>query len=256
MNEHAERFIADAAAWETIDEGGRPFDPVKTPFTIADPLDNLGARAPRIFILGDRTFGVRHNGPGDHPVGHAFKNAKAGEAWAEDHFAEWKQGLSPGTSAALEDLKDKGFSDINFGLRHGGLKDLDAEQKKTFLRASQAFGKQSAAIDRDIVVYRGGTIPGITDRLADVQAGEVFSDKGFVSTTMNTAIAREFADKTPGAAIIQIHAPQGTKMVYMEPFTQLEHSESELLLKPNTKFKVLRTGSKDGQDVVVVEVQP
>ena len=68
--------------------------------------------------------------------------------------------------------------------------------------------------------------------------GRVIQDKGFSSTSINSEIARSFAEKNNGAQL-QIHAPKGSKGAYLDPISEAI-GEREVLLNKGQKFRIDR----------------
>jgi hypothetical protein len=85
----------------------------------------------------------------------------------------------------------------------------------------------------DHVVYRGfGSRKGLD--LTKLKKGNVLRDKGFVSTSFRPEVAEEFSNGRDMSHIAKIHVPKGSKAHYIP-----HQGEHELLLHPNTKFKVI-----------------
>lgn len=99
--------------------------------------------------------------------------------------------------------------------------------------------EEAPTVPSNLVAYREMS-SGIIDKL---KPGDIFQDKGFVSTTIKKDLG--FGGDTK----LEIRVPKGTKGIYIAPLSYFE-DEQELLLNRNTKFKIIeKTGNK-----VIVEV--
>jgi hypothetical protein len=82
----------------------------------------------------------------------------------------------------------------------------------------------------------------VTPFWLELKAGDVFQDKGYVSTSLRaeaiTAFSYSHSTDTPGA-LFEIHVPKGQRTLIGETF------ELERILPRNTKFRVLKRGVID-----------
>lgn len=122
--------------------------------------------------------------------------------------------------SALEDYAGNEYLAINSHLR-GEFRTPDANVKRSVRQLDSLISKST--ISEPVRVYRG-----IAARVQDVRVGEVFGDKGFVSTSMNADVARQFAE----GLLLRINVPAGTNAVHVPG------DESELLLPRGSRFKV------------------
>jgi predicted ABC-type ATPase len=98
-----------------------------------------------------------------------------------------------------------------------------------------------APLEQPIKVYRGFS----DTRNLDI--GDSFSDKGFVSTTTDADVAKRYAEGQLGGtdedqpAVARITVPAGTKAISTEPFKKndTERTMNEVLLPRNTQFRVV-----------------
>jgi hypothetical protein len=95
----------------------------------------------------------------------------------------------------------------------------------------------------DTTVYRGIKGNGL-DFFEGLKKGDVFEDKGFVSTTLDTNVATKFAvqGNMYQGIVLRMTLPKGTKGLYptsVTGLTNLSSREAEFLLPRDSKFKVL-----------------
>lgn len=101
--------------------------------------------------------------------------------------------------------------------------------------------KNAPTVPENLVVYREmGS--GIID---DLKPGDMFQDKGFVSTTIKSTL------NWGGGTKLEVRVPKGTKGIYVAPISEFK-SEKELLLNRGTKFRIV----EKTPDVTIVEVVP
>ena len=96
----------------------------------------------------------------------------------------------------------------------------------------------------------GTSIDDIADLDVDSLVGKRWTDKGYTSTTMDRAIAKEFRDPSANPKAtnqlsyeIEIRSPKGTRATYMDNDTVKvgAFDEAELLLDRNTSFQIARS---------------
>lgn len=163
-----------------------------------------------------------------------------------------------GESSYLWDYTDGGYRSLNEYLRDPNptirlkakvIKKVQAAQKEIDEHFASAKG-----LDFDITVYRG--IIGGT--LKDHKAGDVRSDKGYMSTSLNGIQSLAFsnkAQKSPGgnyestpAYILKLKVKKGTKVLNVD-----NDVESEVLLNRNTKYKITKVRKPDANGTAIIE---
>jgi len=115
-------------------------------------------------------------------------------------------------------------------------------------------------LEEDMVVYRGSI--GTEDWT--MKQGTVFEDKGFVSTTVNFDVTKNF-----GVDFFELHIPKGTKAVFADEFSivfpeddgitlkePMYRTIGEVLLERGLNYKYVGTNTVNGQTVDVFEVGP
>ena len=125
----------------------------------------------------------------------------------------------------------RGFDDFNYG------------EKKIY---SKQIGILIEEINKhelpeDIVVYRYTHKRLFRYLFKDlkVKVGNIFIDKGFMSTTLVPELLREFAKSHRYNCILKLYLPKGTKGIYLK-FDKSILNEQEILLPSNSKFKLLK----------------
>lgn len=123
--------------------------------------------------------------------------------------------------------------------------------------------KDAPPLASDTTVYRGVTGEGL-GFFESLNTNDVFQDKGFASTTLDTDVATKFATKTaitsppfPGETlqlpdsstgiVMRINLSKGTKGVFPTSVTglsSLSSREAEFLLPRDSKFRILSNQGK------------
>jgi SPP1 gp7 family putative phage head morphogenesis protein len=159
--------------------------------------------------------------------------------------------LAVAEQQAVRRYQGGAFVDFNDYARTGVL-----DPGSSFTSKAQA-DDQISALDRainkgsvphDVLVYRGvksGEREGVTGTL---EPGATIRDKGFSSTSISRATAKEF-----GSVLYEIEVPKGTHAAFVPGDGPLK--ESELLLGRNSAFRVLSTRQESGQTIARVRLQ-
>jgi len=123
-----------------------------------------------------------------------------------------------------------GYQEINGYLRG---KSKSARAKKDALAMQKAFNASAVALPSDSVVYRGVTLDN------PLEVGQVFTDKGFMSTSTKQSIGKRFTKMVSSGraskpkVFMKIIVPKGTKVLSSNP------KEHEIILNSKSKFKVV-----------------
>lgn len=124
-----------------------------------------------------------------------------------------------------------GYSPINKGLRDEVT--LDPKLQETVDTLTTAINQ--GTVPNNVTLFRG--VRGdFADTFGQLHPGDVFTDKGFVSTTTDASAASSFANAyggTPGA-VIRIQVDAGTPAYAVGSL-----SEREVLFAPGTQFEVI-----------------
>lgn len=172
-----------------------------------------------------------------------FKNKKEFEKWAKDKTDLWLKKLLPREEQAINFYKEEGFEVVNQYLRYGvdptkWYRDvmrssmsptaIKKEIKEIVSDLSNALSKFN--LDRDLIVYR--STKGIR-YLKDIKVGDIFTDKGFVSTSPFEKQTYKFFFDIKNPIMTEIRVPKGISGAYIEGY------ESEFLINKGYKYRVL-----------------
>lgn len=155
--------------------------------------------------------------------------------WSKDQSRIWqgRSGMHPQTNRVYSTdevdamfaytLKTQ-YAEINGSLRQGKvnanvaswIKGLDSAISKVFLPTS-------------VLLFRGAQVKDI----GNLEVGDVFQDKGFVSTSLDPNTAWEFTPADAGSVLIGIQTPQGTNVC------KGQAGYRELILKRGLHFQVI-----------------
>lgn len=107
-----------------------------------------------------------------------------------------------------------------------------------------------STVPEDVTVFRVAKFP--DDVVKSMKPGSVFSDNGFVSTTLTSKQANIFAKRVQANTHMEIGVPQGAHAVFTgSKVGGAYQSEAELLLARGAKFKIV---SNDGQGNIRMEL--
>ena len=138
------------------------------------------------------------------------------------------------------------YSLVNTGLREPGFwkNEKDIQKATKITKDIDTLIKNAPALDTPITTFRGISEKEIVDNLLELKVGDVFTDKAFVSTSLNPKIGTRFGrDK---GVVLEITNPAGTKGIFPigyraevgEKLAIGPGAESEWLLPRNTKFRI------------------
>jgi hypothetical protein len=135
---------------------------------------------------------------------------------------------------------DDVFTDLNDKLRRGD--DWDEDDASTDPKVLDDVTKQldnlvdKFSVTQETTVYRGVNYPIARQIAADWAKGEkpTFSDKGFVSTSLDRSIAEDF-----GGDIFEIVLPPGQRAFDVASLKLSKANEREILLPRGMQFQVL-----------------
>lgn len=171
------------------------------------------------------------------------------KAFIDSHYSEWKDKLSPGQEKAMRFYQSPGFALMNGQLRGLDKKDIKADlsfNDADLVRASKASKDLHAAIrkapplEEPMTVYRGFG----ADQFGDLSPGMQISDKGFTSTSITNDVGS--VGRATKQATAEIALPAGTKAA--------AGSSREMVLPPNSKFRVLSVTTRKGVPHVRMEL--
>lgn len=176
---------------------------------------------------------------------------KEHDAAARTRAKGWWKGLSEDQRAAVDDYRDHGWNYVNTFLR-GGHAETDSGRA-----VDRDSGRLAKAVEKAIdgaprlpkktVVWRGIYDEELAGDPAGVLAtrGNVISDKGFTSTSVDPKIARTFAEMGGAGTgvLMRITLPKGSRAAYLSESTantEQYDGEKEYLLQRGARFNVTR----------------
>ena len=127
-------------------------------------------------------------------------------ATLRDEQRAYIESLTQDEMQAIASYQSMDYEDINAGLR--GNATLRAEYDKTIRTVDRVIDK--ASLDFNTTVYRG--ISDDTGAFDNIQIGDRITDKGFLSTSPNPAVAEAFANSTViqgKPVVLEIEVPMG-----------------------------------------------
>ena len=144
----------------------------------------------------------------------------------EDLADSFQSSLSSAEEYDTTHYTGSGSGGINDGLREDAY--LTKDQESIIENIDSAL--QKGELPRDTFLYRMGRTP-------SNQIGDVFTDKGFISTSTSRSVAESFNPKSSRSDLIRISAPKGTKGGQLNRVSLHPH-ESEFLLPRETSFRI------------------
>lgn len=147
---------------------------------------------------------------------------------------QWSDQLSPEQKAAVKAYTGMAYTNINATLR-GLTGNFQSEEYRIWARQLQG-ALQQASVPCDCVVYRGmksEALGGLADLTDGELVGKVYTDNGFMSTSLN----RE--DAFGGNVRLEIEVPKGAQGAYVGYIGAQGHTESEVLFNRGQYLKIL-----------------
>ena len=151
-----------------------------------------------------------------------------------------------------------GFTPMNGALRSAKGVDYRGAVDATTMKSIKNLEAAMAEIGTDSVVHRGsGSIYDLGGRKIDigsVEAGTVFADHGFMSTS-----AGKKADFSGGMTLLEIHVPAEVKGLWVKPISSFASTESEFILERGLTMvvtEVQQAGNAGRVARLVVQVVP
>lgn len=199
-------------------------------------------------LTGDQAYAIL---PDLHQVG--SENSYLGADVKNEHLRIPYDVNSPEKKiyADVQNYGKNHYEKINNGLRAGkntGAKWID-----------EAF-KRAAPLQEPIQVHRGVSNAEKVFGKTGSMVGEVFSDKAYLSTSINAEAATDFTKVRPGdahgtiPAVVHIKVPKGGKAIKVASGMTMNKGEREALLPRGSKLKVVSDKLVDGVRVVETEV--
>ena len=163
---------------------------------------------------------------GQHPKNQKYSTIKYGDQKWESAADAWISTLSASERKSIVHYTGTGYEKINLSLRHGDgsnqhVKPIDA-----------ALAKSKVPVD--VQVYRGTKHHSLTT----AKVGDIFEDKGYVSTSTSDGAAFSGHKLT-------MRIPAGSTGGYVNSISQ-HPGERELLLPRGSRFKIISVTEKPG----------
>ncbi len=171
-----------------------------------------------------------------------FYTSQEADNWGLEHFGSWNRDMRLNKNDVSQLLFNyAGNMSIIYNLFLRGYKDLTEEEVKEYSRDTYIIANEIRKFElkENIIVYRY-TSNALFKLLFDTKkpnVGQVFEDKGFMSTTLVQNQLKDFAKTHNYNCLLKLYLPVGTKGVYIK-FSLL--NECEFLLPPNSKFRLIR----------------
>ena len=137
---------------------------------------------------------------------------------------EYMHTLNQKNIDALKYYTDDGYEPINNYLRYGG--DKYSHKIHNSIELIDGIFKSVPPLTENVIVYRGIKSSFMIDAS--------FIEKSFVSTTVDTSIASEYANQK--CCFFKIYIPKGTRVIPLVSCSE-NASELEVLLPRNSHFK-------------------
>ncbi len=229
-----------------------------------------------------KTFGLdaifkhrNHPAMGPHPnsssIMNELENTESSKDKSFEDLPKWQQTAWINQSSKLSDnernvvseYQSSGIYDpMNIYLRTGKLKSSFSNDLQDDLFAgglteeSLPWLKQEIDdLDKSIslslapsecTVFRGVD----NDVMKNVKIGDVYIDKGFMSTSFNLSVSRDFAGEQ--GSLLKIRIKHGTKALYADPISDLD--QKEVILARNSKLKVTAIRKEDNRRVLYADL--
>ena len=165
----------------------------------------------------------------------AFKASTNDEAltWQEKHYGAIAQRLSKVELAAVEDYQHIGYQEINKQLRQGKV----GKARTKIAKLDSALAKMR--LPENVMLYRGVRDPDAALLTRLTQVGEVYSDRGFTSTSLRYDFAKKWASKGTAKErlVLEVYAPKGTPAV--SNLNSPHSEEYEVLLPREARFRII-----------------
>lgn len=171
-----------------------------------------------------------------------FDNTRQMKYYMDEEFDAWEQGLNTDESMAIRWYTGTGYEEINEALREGRELELETKWIDSALKKSPGFKE-------DTVVFRGLT----GDPMLDT--GDEFTDKGYISTSINPVVAEGFAnqDAIGGGVMFEINVPKGHPAAYVSDIGG-NSSEFETILPRDTQLRITGSHTIDTYNQMTLKV--
>lgn len=183
--------------------------------------------------------------PPPPPKSSVADHVEAMDASAFDRFkSEFATTLTPEERDAALAYSGGSHASINRPLRTGD-RELSDRYVKIIDNLDSMFGH--ASTPHDMTVIRGEQSDRTLARFRAMKPGEVYTDKGYLSTTVASRMPKEF----DGNVEMRVRVPAGSKAA---PIPALKSGERELLLSRNQRYRLDSSTYDEAQKKLIVHV--
>lgn len=189
----------------------------------------------------------------------SFNTSKDSDVWGDSQYKDWSKSLEKAERDAINDYTGAGYGVMNSILRRG--RDPSPTNKAKIEAIDKALEK-APLLSQPLVTHRGLST-GANSIVSKLRAGDVFQDKGFVSTTLNKGATKAFSEGQYGAygkllpTRFDITVPAGGKGAYMTGGLEYRvggHSEAEFLLPRGSKMRITSVKETSKTRIISAEV--
>jgi hypothetical protein len=188
--------------------------------------------------------------------------AEDGQFVLEQQQGEYVASLEDEQRQAMALYTGNGHKNINKSLRGAPPPPLeetpgvDLDEVELFAETVTDVVAGAPPLQQSITVFRGTDARafGLSEG-ADARdlIGAEFTDKGIISTSLSEEIAFNFADGRSNMAVLRVSVPAGQRALSVKKLT-IEDSEFEVMLPPNTRFRITDIDDRGMTPIVKVEV--
>jgi hypothetical protein len=175
---------------------------------------------------------------------------------AKKETTEVSTGITDAQDKALDWYTNVGFDFTNRYFREGT--DISPKQKQ---HIQEILGLiDSSSLTPGTVLYRGRPITNEqrAQEIDRLKVGDIMEDKGIVSTSVSEEVGTDFAkfdlDGVKRRALLEITAPEGAKGYAIPKGYSQYDREEEVILPPNSKFKVTGIEEVNGIKRIAVDL--
>lgn len=188
-----------------------------------------------------------------------FKNREEGIAYGDKQAK--KDGLNENQTENLIYYTGKGYLSVNKYLRGNGSVEKDEIPKAKQCVKNLSDSIKKVKTEEDMIVYRGISPSALglqNDKEYKELVGKTVRDKGFMSSSISSDMANNFAEKKiiggkiVHGAVFEIAVPQGTNGVFADGRSNLE-GECEFIMQKNSGIKIVDVKvSRVGKPTVIM----
>lgn len=178
-----------------------------------------------------------------------FDSSQDVDEWAAHNFGQWIKEIRSGKDNI--DTNNIGYllyaysgsMNIIYNRLLRGSKDFDENEIEEYSRNIAIITEEISKLElpENIIAYRYTNRKWFSNLFesSKPRVGEIFTDKGFMSTTLVSELLKEFAKEHRYNCILKLYLPKGTKGAYLK-FDNSILNEQEFLLPPNSTFRLIR----------------